>query len=154
MQLTSATGSRSRRGRGFTLIELLVAMVIVALLAAALPFAWNRLLPARRVTTATDRLLLDVRWLQTEAMNRGVVGRLLLQQGGYRLEIERAEPITRSLPGTLTVQFVAVGGAAVVSEVRVFPDGTSTPGVFTVEDSGRRAQVELSMLTGRVRRAI
>jgi general secretion pathway protein H len=152
MQPTSATGSTLRRARGFTLIELLVVMAIMALLAATIPFAWNRLLPARRVTTTADRLLVDVRWLQAEAMNRGVTGRLLLEQKGYRLEIDHAKPITRSLPSTLTLHFMTAGGVDAVSELRVFPDGTGTPGVFTVEDSGRRAQIELSMLTGRVRR--
>src|SRR4051812_9370851 len=72
MRATSATGST----RGFTLVELMVVLTVLALLAASLPVALNRFLPARRVTAAADHLIAVVHRLQSEAATSGVPVRL------------------------------------------------------------------------------
>jgi len=76
MRATSATGST----RGFTLVELMVVLTILALLAASLPVALNRFVPARRVVTAADRLIADVHRLQSEAAGPGVPTRLVVTE--------------------------------------------------------------------------
>jgi general secretion pathway protein H len=153
MPETLATGSRKRREAGFTLIELMVVLAIMVLLTAMLPIALNRMLPSRRVATTADRLLQDIRWLQSEAINRSAPGRMVLEPTGYRLEIEEASLSRRVvLSGSTTVVLRTAVDKRQIQELVVFPDGTGSSGIFDVEDSGRRSTVELSMLTARVRR--
>jgi len=135
MRATSATGSR----RGFTLVELMVVLTILALLAASLPVALNRFIPARRVVTAADRLIADVHRLQSEAAGTGVPTRLVVTE--------------LALPASTTVRFRARDEDRTLRELVLYPDGTASPGRFEISDSGRHAVVEIAMLTGSARRA-
>ena len=149
MRATSATGS----ARGFTLVEMMVVLAIFALLAASLPVALNRLVPARRTAAAADRLLADVRRMQSESASVGAPARLTLTASGYRLDFGGSRAASEvSLPASTSVRLRARDEDRPLHELVVYPDGTASPGRFEIADSGRRAAVEIGMLTGSARR--
>lgn len=150
MPAISATGSAPKPSTGFTLIELMVVLAIIVLLIAAIPFAANRLLPSRRVATTMDRLLQDMRWLEAQSIASGAAGRLTLESRGYRLHVGSTAE-SRQLPASTVVRIRAVADNRPLTDLAVFPDGTRASGILEVEDSGRRAQVELTMLPHRAR---
>jgi general secretion pathway protein H len=150
MRPTSAIGER----RGFTLVELMVVLAILALLAASLPVALNRLLPAGRTASAADRLMADIRLLQSEALNTGTPARMVLTDSGYRLDAAGQRAATEvKLPESTILRFRAREDDRELSELIVYPDGTASPGRFEIADSGRQAFVEIAMLTGSARRS-
>lgn len=134
MRATSAIGS----ARGFTLVEMMVVLAIFALLAASLPLALNRFIPARRVTATADQLVADVRRLQSEAASAGAPVRMVVAD--------------IALPASTTLRFRAREDDRVLRELTVYPDGTASAGRFVIADSGRQAVVEIGMLTGSARR--
>lgn len=149
MPATSAIGDRG--SRGFTLIELLVALAIMVLIAASVPTALSRMLPSRRVTVAADRLMTDLQWLQSESIRQKTRGRLALDAGGYRLEVGG---ISRNaqLAGTTRVSLRARTDGPALQGLLMFPDGSAQPARIVVMDSGRKAELDVGMLTGRVDR--
>lgn len=149
MAATSAIGS----ARGFTLVELMVVLTILALLAAAMPVALNRFIPARRTVAAADKLVADVRRMQSEAASSGSPARMTLTTSGYRLDALDGRAASEvALPASTTLRFRARDEDRPLHELIVYPDGTASPGRFEIADSGRRAVVEIGMLTGSVRR--
>lgn len=147
MPATSATGS----ARGFTLVEMMVVLTILALLAASLPLALNRFVPARRTVAAADALLADVRRMQSESASAGAPARLTLTASGYRLDLGARVSREVTLPASTTVRLRARDEDRPLRELVIYPDGTASPGRFEIADSGRRAAVEIGMLTGSVR---
>jgi type II secretion system protein H len=149
MPLTSAIGNP----RGFTLVELMVVLAIVALLAASMPLALNRFMPARRTTIAADRLIADVQRLQSTAASTGAPARMTVTDAGYELVFAGlSEPVAVTLPASTMLRFRAREEDRPLHELTVYPDGTASPGRFELADSGREAVIEIGMLTGRARR--
>lgn len=149
MAATSATG----RARGFTLVELMVVLTILALLAASLPLALNRFVPTRRTVAAADQLLADVRRMQSESASAGAPARLTLTGSGYRLDFGGTRASSEvTLPASTTVRLRARDEDRPLRELVIYPDGTASSGRFEIADSGRRAAVEIGMLTGSARR--
>lgn len=140
-----------RRGNGFTLVELLVAVAIMVLLVASLPVALNRMLPGRRVVTTAEQLIADIRWLQGESLRTGQRTRLAVRSNGYLLEMSGSTAKEVRLAATMALSLRGQGEERTMSHLVMFPDGTTSPGRLDLVDSGRRAAVEVSMLTGRAR---
>jgi Tfp pilus assembly protein FimT len=130
----------------------MVVLAIAILLAAALPLALQRVLPARRVTAATDRMLADIRWSQAQAIASGRAAHIETADHGYAIRIgSRTERHVQLAASTsLHVQSGSPATANVV--LTLYPDGTSGGGRFELADSGRLTHIEVSLLTGRVRR--
>lgn len=140
---------------GFTLIELMVVLAIVVLVTASLPLALNRMLPSRRVAVAADRLVSDIRWLQLQSTASGKPARLSITGSGYRMEVQNDKQGREvALSASTTLRLRARDEDRVIHNLLVYPDGTSSAGQFEVADAGRRAIVEVSLLTGRARRAL
>lgn len=156
MPKTSVTGSAPARVRqtGFTLIELMVVLAIVVLTVSAIPYAFNRALPSRRVAAAADALVSDVRWLQLQAAVSGRPARIVVLDGHYRMDAgaAAARPEAR-LASSTTVTLHASEDDRIIRELVVHPDGSSSAGWFELSDSGRRERVDVAMLDGRARRA-
>jgi general secretion pathway protein H len=159
MPATSVIGEHAARpslnarshARAFTLIEMMVVLAIVVLMSAAVPFALNRLLPARRASVAAERLVADIHWLQSQAAVTSTPARLAVLPSGYRLEsAQRVRDVI--WPGSTTVRLWAAGEDRDLPELTLYPDGTASAGRFELADSGRRATVVVSMLAGRARR--
>lgn len=142
----------SRGARGFTLIEMLVALAIMILVAASLPVALNRMIPARRAATTADRLVSDIRWLQEQSIGNGAITSLDVLPAGYRLNVPGKLTKQIDLTSTTSLNLRGLGEERPLTHLTIFPDGTTSAGRFEVMDSGRRALVEVSMLTGRARR--
>lgn len=156
MTATSATGEcarspRSANIRGFTLIELLVALAIMVLIAAALPIALGRMLPGRRLTVAADQLVTDLQWLQAQSIRSRTPGQLTLLPEGYQMEVGPSERRVTIAP-TTQIHLRARADERELQRLTFFPDGTAVPALLAVADSGRRVDLEVRMLTGRVSR--
>ncbi len=147
MMPTSAIGSG--RAHGFTLLELMVVMAIMVLLTSALPFAFNRMVPARRAALAAEGLVANIRWLQAQSSASGSPGRITLQKQGYQLHVQGLKKDI-ALARTTHAQFLRRDAAVELDELLIFPDGTCTPARILVADSGRRIELAISMLTGSV----
>lgn len=158
MLLMRATGDvhASRRSRrvpppGFTLLELMIVLAIMALMTVALPTALNRMLPARRVALAAERLIEDIRSLQLRSSAVAAPARLTLLPSGYRLEV-RGHVENVALPRTMTLRLRRRETDTELQVLILYPDGTTSAGRFEISDSGRRAVIEMELLTGRARR--
>lgn len=157
MPAISATGDHvipaalRSRGKGFTLVELLVALAIMVLLVASVPIALNRMVPGRRVVATADQLIADIRWLQGESLRTGQRTRLAVQANGYSLEVSGSTVKAVRVAATMALNLRGRGEQRAMSQLVMFPDGTASPGRLDIVDSGRRAAIEISMLTGRAR---
>jgi prepilin-type N-terminal cleavage/methylation domain-containing protein len=145
----SATGSQ----KGFTLLELLVVIATLALMSVAVPLTLNRALPARRLAIATDHLVADIQWLQTQATTLGKIGHLELRADGYELRVlgsDRMRSVT--LPARIRVKAAASARARDGVVLRVYPEGTTSGAQFDVADERSTHPVFVSVMTGRVTR--
>ena len=83
----SATGRRNkfnvRRARGFTLLEILVVLVIIAVMAGLLVFAFNDS-PQRRLRREANDLAMLLNAVVDEAVMRGVELGAVVDENGYR----------------------------------------------------------------------
>ena len=150
---TLVTGERCRRSPqrptlGFTLLELMLVVAIIALIAASLPMAVSRWLPARRLEVATQRLISDVRWLQAHATASGSTGYLQVTATGYVLRIPQAK-LQRSVVLPKPLEIEVESGQL---QVQFYAEGATSGGRLDVSDGRRRQQVDVSAMTGRVRR--
>jgi general secretion pathway protein H len=156
MPAISATGDHAavralqRDSQGFTLIELLVVLMIMVLIAASLPTALTRLLPSRRITVTADRLVTDLQWLQSESIRLRTPGQLTLLGNGYRMEVGQVVVRSAQIASTTQLNIHARGDGRDLDRLLMFPDGSAQPGRIAVTDSGRRAELEIGMLTGRI----
>jgi hypothetical protein len=135
------------------LIELMVVLTIITLIAGAMPFALNRILPARRVALTAQTLITNVRWLQIQSSVTGAPGRITLQPSGYQLHVREQKRQVELAHSTL-LRFMQPETAAKLDELVLFPDGTGLPARIEISDSGRRVMLEMSMLSGRLRRTL
>jgi general secretion pathway protein H len=142
---------RARRQRsrfhGFTLLELMVVIAIMAALTALFPLALNRFLPARRVDAAARELIADIRLAQSRAAASGKPQSIEPTAHGYRIPTVAA----REWRASTQVALQSLDGAAGMPALRVFADGSSTGGRFTIRDGERVRTVSVSELTGRLR---
>jgi type II secretion system protein H len=158
MRATSATGSgprlcaRRNRTRGFTLIEIMIALAIMVLLAASLPLLIQRATPTRRVVAASERLITELQLLRAQASASGRPIRIAMSSSGYRVVSGAGEKTVR-LPSSMELRSHGSGQERAIDEIALYPDGTTSGARIELIDSGRRAVVEVSVLTGRVRRS-
>lgn len=145
-------GSRRDHARAFTLIELLVVVVIVLLLIGMFPIALDRLVPARRFALEARQFQLQLRELQDESIATRTVVRVVPQGTRYAvLRTGSAAPLDVLLPRSITLLLRSEGDRRDMAELKLFPDGSSTGGIFELIDQNRRAEISVSALTGRVR---
>ena len=136
----------ARPERGFTLLELLVVIAIMAALAAAFPLALNRFVPARRVDAAAHTLVADIRNAQTRSVTLNQPVALEVSEHDYHL----ASGDARTLRTSTFLQLQSADGTRKLPALRVFPDGSTTGGQFTIRDGERERLITVSALTGRI----
>jgi general secretion pathway protein H len=151
---TRATRRRPRN-RGFTLLELLVVIAIMSALTAVFPLALNRFVPARRVDAAARELIADIGLAEARSVASGKAVVIEPTGHGYRIltiiGTNQQAVAVRQWRASTDVSLQALNGAAVTDSLRVFADGSSTGGRFTIQDGERVRGVVVSELTGRVR---
>ena len=141
--------------RGFTLLELMVVIAIMAALTAAFPVALNRFVPARRLDAAARELVADIRLAQARSVSSGNPVFIEPAAHGYRVftvaGVIRELVAVREWRASTELALQALDGSAGTDSLRIFADGSSTGGLFTIRDGERQRGVTVSELTGRVR---
>jgi general secretion pathway protein H len=147
---TSATTSRAAEA-GFTLIEVLAAVVILALALGSVTL---------RLSRPSDRLTLDALAAETAsraraardaAMRSGRDSILRVDLGRRIIAAESGKPVTFPEDVTITVLASRADTAGGISDIRFFPDGSSTGGVIRLGGAGGQHEIRINWFTGRVR---
>jgi general secretion pathway protein H len=129
-------------GRGFTLLELLVVLVIASLMTLALPFARDRIVPARRLSLATERVVALLRSDRDQARRDG-------QTVPFVADSDASGVLHPArVPAEVSVTWTPALGAD--SALRFFADGTATPGTLRLTLGQREQVIYIHGLTARV----
>ncbi len=112
-----------RDERGFNLVEVMVTIAILGILAGIAVSTWFGLVESRRVDSAANQLLSDMRLANISATNQLVTYEVVLNPGSNNYQFGQQGSLTaRSLPsGTM----VAPSPATTVEGVRFLPDGSA-----------------------------
>jgi general secretion pathway protein H len=151
MRATLATGSRQPclsgglRSGGFTLIELLVVLAILVMMVSLMPLALDHVLPARRVEETARQTLATVREAQSDSIATGRALKVAIEAG------ERLRAGDRSLVLPKGLKLGLIGPEAQpLTELMLFPDGSSSGADLVVTDGVRQRTVRASALSGRI----
>ncbi len=135
--------------RGFTLPEVLITIVIMGILFAIASASWQGIVEGRRVDSAANQLVADLRNAHATATNRLFPQTVQLDTGtrNYRVGPTGA-PSPRTLPEgtqlttTLTsIEFGANGSASVGGTITVSSDDGSTSHTITLNDATSRVRL-------------
>lgn len=100
----TTNGSFRVNERGFTLPEVLITIVIMGILLAIASSSWQNVVEGRRVDSATNQLVSDLRLAHTQASNRLTPYQVVLTNGGSSYQIGPAGSLkTRTLPDGVKV---------------------------------------------------
>lgn len=139
--------------KGFTLVELLVVLLILSLLLAAVPIAYQRVLPGlelRSETREIARIFREARALAIQE-NRDMAVSIDVEERSLRTTGNGT--VHRILEGVIVTLEAAsseqIGENA--AQIRFFPNGASTGGRITLDRLGNRYHIEVDWLYGRVR---
>lgn len=147
---TWSTGDRSTAG-GFTLLELLVVLTILGLaLVLAMP-TLGRYVPGLELRTEA-RDVANVLWeARARAIGRNEEVAVVVDGGRGSLAVEGKTVLQLSRPIGISAPAGDVSAPAPDrTEIRFFPDGTSTGGRLTLALGERMKYVAVDWLTGAV----
>ncbi len=140
------------RVKGFTLVELLVVMTILAGLFALITPRVGGGREGLEFRGAVRNLVADLRRTRAFAIAHNRPARLVVDLAGRRYRLE-ATGTERSLPPAANVTLLTAVEEivdATIGAVVFFPDGGSTGGRVVIDHKGRRSDVQIDWLTGRV----
>lgn len=136
---------------GFSLVELLVVVAILTCMALAFPVALDRMLPGRRISATAEKLIINLRELQSRAVVAGRAARIQLSAGGYVVETPGSQrPAEMTLPHGMSLQLTSAADERAITQIVFFPDGSSTGGTLQLKEGGRRLTVRVSVITARI----
>lgn len=138
-----------RSNDGYTLTELMVVMVILAVIAGALPSAVLAVLPSARVEAAASQTVSFLEAIRQSAAASGGEAVVTIAARGTTVALER-EGETLTFPENLALTYTPQFSADTKAQITFYPDGTSSGGQLTLALSGRIRTVDLHWLTGRV----
>ncbi|HTS93553.1 MAG TPA: GspH/FimT family pseudopilin [Stellaceae bacterium] len=140
------------RERGFTLMEMVVVLAVLALVLALVPPLLGGSRARAELEASARAIVAGLRETRALAMTQGraQVFALDLAKGLYRGAGEKG---TQSLPPGVQSALVTAAGeriGAAAAGIRFFPDGSSTGGRVTLARDGRRIEIAIDWLTGRI----
>jgi general secretion pathway protein H len=143
---------RSGEGQaGFTLIEMIVLLVVIGLVLSLFIERGPMRSPALEARAAADQVAQGLRLARSRAIfaNRPVA--FILNVATHSYSVDGAPP--RVLPPSLAVSMTTVAGATIgktVGAIGFEPDGSSSGGRIELVGGGRKLQIGVDWLTGRV----
>lgn len=146
---TSPTGD-SRTARGFTLMELLVVLTILGLALILVMPTLNRLLPGLELRTEARDVASVLREARARAIGRNEEVPVVvdLERGALEVGGKPALHLNRRIDAPVLTGVSHSGRA--YTEIRFYPDGTSTGGRLTLALGEREEHVVVDWLTGAV----
>ena len=141
-----------RSERGFTLVELLVVFAIVALLAAVVPLAFERLRESTQYRDTVRGMLSDIRQARYRALAEGreVRFKLDLAERSYGVEGRSPRAVPQPLRLRATVADIELT-AAQSAGILFLPSGGATGGTIEiVRPSGAGVRLTVDWLSGGV----
>jgi hypothetical protein len=130
----------------------MVVMAILVMIAAVFPFALDRAMPSRRVSTTAERLVATVQEAQSASLRSGRPVTVALKGHGWVTQdaatsATLARPL--QLPASTEVSLADLEGRPLAA-LTVYPDGSAQAAHFDIEDNGHHGRVVVSAVTGRV----
>ena len=138
--------------RGFTLIELLVVLAMIALLAALVPLAFERLREAAQYRDAVRSVLSDMRQARYRALSEGreVRFRVDLAHRSYGVEGRPPKALPEPLRLRTTVADIELT-ADKTAAIRFLPSGGATGGTIEIlRPGGAGVRLTVDWLSGGV----
>lgn len=138
--------------RGFTLIELLVVMAILGLMLATVPPMFSGSLSVATLRGAARQVAAGLRETRSVAITGNREAVLSLDLAAHRYTVG-GEQRPRSLPSDIEISLYNAAAEKIgdgEAGIRFFPDGSSTGGSITLADDGRRYEIVVDWLTGKV----
>ena len=132
---------------GFTLIEVLVVLAILGLVAGLVAVRGPSRSAALDLRAASGEVARAMRLARTQAIAGNAAVPVVLDPAtsGYRV----GDGPPRRLPAGIGLSVIAVAGAGLPT-ISFAPDGSSSGGRVELAAGGRRVQVGVEWLTGRV----
>ena len=145
-----------RKGRqagqaGFTLIEMLAVLVVLGVAAALLAVRGPQRSPGLDLRTASEEVAGSLRLARTRAIagNRVVGVTFDAATRSVRLDGTAARTLPPGIGIAVTATLRETAGEHLAA-IRFAPDGSSTGGQVELQGRGRRVEVGVNWLTGRV----
>jgi len=138
--------------RGFTLVELLVVLLIMSVLLVAAPIAFDRVLPGLQLRSDARNVASVLREARAQAIraNREATVTVNVAERTYHLGDDgTSQRFSEDVTVTLKTAESELLGPD-VGRIRFFPDGTSTGGLVSLDRGGRKYNIAVDWLYGRV----
>ena len=140
------------RERGFTLFEMVVVLAILALVLALVPPMLGGSRARAELQASARAVAAGLRDTRALAMTHGraEVFALDVAAGSYRAAGEKS---AHALPAGVRSALLTTSGGRIgdaVAGIRFFPDGSSTGGRVTLLRDGRKIEIAVDWLTGRI----
>jgi type IV fimbrial biogenesis protein FimT len=137
--------------RGFTLVEVIITIVLLGILLAIASSTWSGVVESRRVDSATNQMVSDLRLAHTSATNRLANWRVELDPdtGNYRMGPSGGTLSSRSLEeGTKLATAVTAVEFKPNGEAQITGSGSIT---VAANDGNPTHEIQINTLNSRIR---
>ncbi len=136
---------------GFTLIEVLVVLTVISLALGVVAMRGPKRSAALDLRAATGTVAETLRLARSRAVAVNRTVDVVFDVAGPTVRLDGVQP--RALPSGITLAVTATLGNTAdtrLAAIQFAPDGSSSGGRVVLQGGGRRAQVGVEWLTGRV----